>query len=149
MSYIRLTKEFSFEMAHALWNYDGSCRNIHGHSYRLSVTVKGQPIEEKGNVKLGMVLDFGVLKEIVQQEIIKPFDHSVVISNEADHSWIKQSSQMFEKTILTAYQPTCENMLIDFAKKIQLKLPVSIQLVSIKLAETANSYAEWFAADQG
>ena len=61
MSYIRVTKEFSFEMAHVLEGYDGPCREIHGHSYRLFVTVAGTPCDDPANPKYGMVIDFGIL----------------------------------------------------------------------------------------
>ena len=64
MSKIRITKQFSFETGHALFGYDGKCRNVHGHSYKLSVTVIGSPIEEEGAVKLGMVIDFSDLKKL-------------------------------------------------------------------------------------
>ena len=70
MTVIRLTKEFSFEAAHALDGYDGPCREIHGHSYRLFVTVKGCPAAGEGDPKCGMVMDFGVLKRIVNEEIV-------------------------------------------------------------------------------
>ena len=65
MSRIRVTKEFSFEMAHMLEGYDGPCSEIHGHSYRLFVTVAGTPCSDPQNPKYGMVIDFGVLKRIV------------------------------------------------------------------------------------
>ena len=65
MSKIRLTKEFRFEMAHALWDYDGLCRNIHGHSYILAVTVIGVPNEDRNSPTYGMVMHFGDLKRIV------------------------------------------------------------------------------------
>ena len=52
MAVIRVTKSFSFEMAHALWNYDGPCKNIHGHSYKLFVTVKGGASENTESTKL-------------------------------------------------------------------------------------------------
>ena len=61
MAVIRLTKEFSFEAAHALEGYDGPCREIHGHSYRLFVTVKGVPERNPAHPKCGMVMGFGVL----------------------------------------------------------------------------------------
>ena len=57
MSTIRVTKSFSFETAHALYGYDGLCKNIHGHSYKLYVTVIGTPITDSSNVKFGMVID--------------------------------------------------------------------------------------------
>ena len=81
-AHIRITKEFKFEMAHALLGYDGPCRNVHGHSYELSVTVIGKPIEEKSHAKLGMVMDFGDLKRIVKDEVVDVFDHALVLNRE-------------------------------------------------------------------
>ena len=55
---IRITKIFTFETAHVLYNYDGKCKNMHGHSYKLFVTVKGIPINDLDHPKNGMVVDF-------------------------------------------------------------------------------------------
>ncbi|HQH18564.1 MAG TPA: 6-carboxytetrahydropterin synthase, partial [Bacteroidales bacterium] len=60
MAVIRITKEFKFEMAHALWGYDGPCKNIHGHSYYLYVTIIGSPINNPQSPKNGMVIDYSV-----------------------------------------------------------------------------------------
>ena len=80
MNKIRVSKEFDFEMAHALWDYDGACKNVHGHSYKLFVTIIGEPINEPKNPKNGMVLDFGDLKSIVNSEIVDKLSYlSVVI----------------------------------------------------------------------
>lgn len=147
MSKIRLTKEFRFEMAHALWNYDGLCKNIHGHSYILQVTVIGTPITDTDNVKLGMVMDFGDLKEIVNREIVKKLDHAIVVSNRVPEAQLRQLEQMTERYFILDYQPTCENMLIDFAQRLQQNLPPYVELFSLKLHETANSFAEWYADD--
>ena len=76
---IRLTKEFNFEMSHVLHAYDGLCSNIHGHSYRLFVSVLGEPLNQKDNPKDGMVMDFGILKEIVFKEIVQRLDHALVV----------------------------------------------------------------------
>ena len=70
MSTIRITKRFSFETGHALYGYDGKCRNVHGHSYKLFVTVIGHPISDTTHVKLGMVIDFSDLKVIVKNKIL-------------------------------------------------------------------------------
>ena len=90
-SVIRVTKEFPFEMAHALWNYDGPCRNVHGHSYRLFVTLSGVPLEEEGNPKNGMVIDFNELKVI--KEFLDGFvDHRFLIDIEDPllKSWMEK-----------------------------------------------------------
>ncbi|MBN2521096.1 MAG: 6-carboxytetrahydropterin synthase [Bacteroidales bacterium] len=147
MPVIRITKEFEFEMAHALWNYDGPCKNIHGHSYKLFVTVIGQPSEQKKDSKLGMLIDFGDLKKLINEVIINKFDHSVVVNQDAPHQFMQKVEQMFEKYEVVNYQPTCENLITDFARRIKKKLPENIKLHSLRLAETATSYAEWHQED--
>ena len=113
MDVIRITKEFQFEMAHALYGYDGPCKNIHGHSFYLSVTVIG-PVKHKDNhPKNGMVADFSQLKEIVKSGIIDDFDHSLVLNGNTPHKKFVKRNTIFEKIILVDYQPTCENLLID------------------------------------
>lgn len=146
-SVIRVTKEFTFEMAHALWNYDGPCRNVHGHSYRLFVTLSGTPVGETGNPKNGMVIDFTDLKGIVKKEIVNLFDHSVVVSRRFDKEKMEMFTKMFGNTVLVDYQPTCENLVSDFADRISRQLPPGVKLHSLKLYETARSYAEWYASD--
>ena len=85
MNNIRITKQFSFETGHALYGYDGKCKNVHGHSYKLSVTVIGQPITDRNNVKFGMVIDFSDLKKIVKEEIVDVFDHVTVFNQTTPH----------------------------------------------------------------
>ena len=142
---IRITKEFKFEMAHALHGYDGLCKNIHGHSYKLLVTVKGEIKNASGNAKDGMVLDFDILKSIVKPEIIKKYDHSLVLNGNSSHAEIDLSA--FEKVFFLPYQPTSENLVADFALKIKSKLPEGIELYKVILSETATSFAEWNIED--
>lgn len=149
MSIIRITKHFDFETAHALYGYDGKCKNIHGHSYQLFVTVIGTPIDDPNHVKNGMVLDFGDLKKIVKSEIVDVFDHATVLNANSPHKALADKIESHSsRVILVDYQPTSENMIVDFATKISKKLPKSVSLHSLKLYETNNSYAEWFASDQ-
>jgi 6-pyruvoyltetrahydropterin/6-carboxytetrahydropterin synthase len=148
MSNIRITKQFTFETGHALYGYDGKCKNVHGHSYKLSVTVIGKPITDPGNVKFGMVIDFGDLKKIVKEEIVDIFDHATVFNKNTPH--VELAHELKDRghhVILVDYQPTSENMVIDFAQKIKKRLPASISLHSLRLQETETSYAEWFQND--
>lgn len=148
MATIRVTKEFTFEMAHALLGYDGACKYIHGHSYGLSVTVTGNPIEDEANPKLGMVIDFGDLKSVVKSEIVDVFDHALVLNKKTPENAFQKNQELFNQVIFVEYQPTSENMVVDFANRIQQKLPANIKLHNIKLRETATSFAQWFASDQ-
>ncbi len=148
MSNIRITKQFSFETGHALYGYDGKCRNIHGHSYKLFVTVIGLPIHDTKNVKYGMVIDFSDLKKIVKEEIVDVFDHATVFNKNTPHVELaRELKNRGHDVLLVDYQPTSEMMVIDFAEKIENRLPNNIRLHSLKLQETATSYAEWFASD--
>ena len=148
MSNIRITKQFSFETGHALYGYDGKCKNVHGHSYKLSVTVMGQPIKDTANVKFGMVIDFSDLKKIVKEEIVDVFDHATVFNQNTPHVELaKELKDRGHHVILVDYQPTSEMMVIDFAGKIKKRLPENINLHAIKLQETDTSFAEWYASD--
>ena len=148
MSKIRITKQFSFETGHALYGYDGKCKNVHGHSYKLSVTVIGTPIIDRNNVKYGMVIDFSDLKKIVKEEIVDNFDHATVFNETTPHLELaKELISRGHHVILVDYQPTSENMVVDFAQKIKSRLPENINLYSLKLQETETSFAEWFESD--
>ncbi|HRI32766.1 MAG TPA: 6-carboxytetrahydropterin synthase [Saprospiraceae bacterium] len=144
---IRITKKFSFDMAHALYGYDGPCKNIHGHTYHLSITLIGKPIEDIKKAKLGMVIDFGDLKDLVHKHIIQVFDHALVLNQEAPYSKSEVISNEFEKVILVPYQPTCENLLLDFVDRLSDKFSISTPIFSIRLEETPTSFAEWFLED--
>ena len=115
MTRLRVSRKFTFEMAHALWNYDGPCRNIHGHSYQLFVTLSGEASTDQESPKLGMVMDFTDLKKIVRKSVVEVFDHSVVISSKASRPEIQRVEQMFDKFYVVDYQPTCENLVTDMA----------------------------------
>jgi len=135
-------------MAHALYGYDGPCKNIHGHSYQLEVTVLGAPINDNKHVKHGMVMDFTDLKSIVNKQIVKRLDHALILNGNSPHKNIPGLDENFEQVVFVGYQPTCENMLIDFVNRVEGLLPDEIKLVNMKLKETPNSYAEWNLSDQ-
>ncbi|MFT5762432.1 MAG: 6-pyruvoyltetrahydropterin/6-carboxytetrahydropterin synthase [Polaribacter sp.] len=148
MSTIRITKQFNFETGHALYGYDGKCKNVHGHSYKLSVTVIGKPITDSSEVKYGMVIDFSDLKKIVKEEVVDVFDHATVFNQNTPHLELaKELKKRDHHVILVDYQPTSEMMVIDFASKIKKRLPENIKLFSLRLQETETSFAEWFASD--
>lgn len=146
---IRITKEFKFETGHALYGYDGLCKNVHGHSYKLSVTLLGTPITDPDHVKYGMVMDFGDLKKIVKETIVTPFDHATVLNVDSPHKELADTMESRgHKIMRVQYQPTSEMMVLDFAEKIKARLPEQLKLHHLILRETETSYAEWYASDQ-
>ena len=145
---IRITKEFHFETGHALHGYDGLCKNVHGHSYKLAVTVIGTPINDPKQTKNGMVIDFSDLKKIVKEEIVIPFDHATVLNVTSPHKELAEEMESRgHKVLKVNYQPTSEMMVIDFANKIKNRLPKGISLHALKLRETETSFAEWHDSD--
>ena len=146
---IRITKEFKFETGHALFGYDGLCKNVHGHSYKLAVTILGKPITDPSDVKFGMVMDFSDLKAIVNKLIVKPFDHATVLNINSPHKELADAMEKRgHKIIRVPYQPTSEMIILDFAEKISSALPNHLKLQRLVLRETETSFAEWLAEDQ-
>ena len=68
-----ISKEFKFDSAHNLIRYKGKCENLHGHTYRLRVTLKGMPDEDSG-----MIVDFGILKQVVVEKVVDILDHHYI-----------------------------------------------------------------------
>ncbi|HIP37222.1 MAG TPA: 6-carboxytetrahydropterin synthase [Crocinitomix sp.] len=144
---LRVTKIFDFETAHALWNYDGKCKNIHGHSYKLTISISGDVINDINHVKNGMIIDFGDLKKIVKKQVVDVYDHCLLLNGDTPHANYAKVENGFSKMMLCDYQPTAENMLIDIVKRIQPNLPNNIKLRYAKLQETDTSFVEWFDVD--
>ena len=144
---IRVTKIFTLDMAHALYGYDGPCKNIHGHTYELSVTLKGRSINDSSHPKNGMVIDFTDFKNIVKETVIDLFDHSLILNAHSPHANLKELRNNFEKINYVPYQPSCENLILDFSARIKCKLNTNVVLNNIKLKETPTSFAEWHADD--
>ena len=134
-------------MAHALLNYEGDCKNIHGHSYKLEVCVIGTPESAPMSPEDGLLMDFKELKTLVGQAIIKKFDHSLVMNKNHDTMLIDTLSEQFDKLVTVNYQPTCENLIVDFADRIQERLGFGVELHHLILHETETAYCSWFAAD--
>lgn len=142
MGHLRITKEFRFEMSHALEGYHGLCKNIHGHSYILSITIEGKPCEDASASNAGMLMDFSELKQLVNTRVVEPWDHALMIRKDTDLA--AALAGVDTKKVCVGFQPTCENMVQEIARLIEPVLPREIKLYAVKLHETANSYAEYF-----
>jgi 6-pyruvoyltetrahydropterin/6-carboxytetrahydropterin synthase len=141
---IRVTKEFKFEAAHALDGYNGKCKDIHGHSYHLKITVLGSPKSDANVSDCGMVIDFSDIKLIVKDEIMPLFDHILILRKDSRFKGIEKQN---ERVRYVPYQPTCENMLIEIIDIMKAYLPTTVTLKYGFLRETKTSYAEWFLED--
>lgn len=134
-------------MAHMLHAYEGPCRNIHGHSYTLEVTLAGEPRNTPGHPRDGMIMDFGELKAMVKEHIIGRFDHALMVNSLIPHDQLKMLAGTSEKLLVVDFQPTTENLVSYIAHILQQHMPAGVTLFSIRLYETVTAFAEWFASD--
>jgi len=93
------------------------------------------------------VIDFNDIKKIVKKDIIDHFDHALILRSDFKKNELSELGEPFGNIILVDYQPTIENILIDFASRLKTLLPPGIKLFALKLRETANSFAEWYSED--
>jgi 6-pyruvoyltetrahydropterin/6-carboxytetrahydropterin synthase len=138
---LQITKIFYFEMAHAVHGYAGACKNIHGHSYQLHVTVTSGDNENNYLPAPGFILDFKELKKIVKEAVIENFDHKLVLS--VDFLAQKPALGFLENLVTWQVEPTAENLLIYIQRSLEKNFPPGVILASLKLYETKDSFAEW------
>lgn len=141
LNMLRITKVFHFEMAHAIHGYTGACKNIHGHSYELHVTVSSDFIETDYIPATGILIDFKDIKKLVLESVIEKFDHCLLLSPH----FLKENPSFSSSKNLVIFEaePTAENMLLYIKAALHKSLPENIKLFRLKLFETKDSYAEW------
>ena len=138
---LSVTKIFYFEMAHAIYGYSGPCKNVHGHSYELHVTVSNSFFGDDYIPAPGFVLGFKELKQLVQSSVLETLDHKIVLS---DQFLANNNAMALQQNLLVwKAEPTAENILIYIQKILCEKLPSAIKLASLTLYETKSSYALW------
>lgn len=138
---LHITKIFHFETAHAIHGYEGPCKNIHGHSYELHVTVSCNSDDNEYIPAPGFILDFKELKKVVHTSVIENFDHKLVLST----GFLAKNADLYKQPNLVVWQmePTAENLLIYIRRALETKFSHDFALVALKLYETKDSYAEW------
>ncbi|MEB2780483.1 6-carboxytetrahydropterin synthase [Algoriphagus sp. C2-6-M1] len=133
---ISLTKKIEFEAAHRLSNYQGSCSEIHGHTYKLAATVRGLIDPDTD-----MILDFKILKSILQLSVLDPLDHALILKENPENRRI--FSAYTGKITWMESEPTSERMIEWMAIKITALLPSTIELIELQLYETSGSFTTW------
>ncbi|MFC3873163.1 6-carboxytetrahydropterin synthase QueD [Neisseria musculi] len=137
---MKITKIFTFDSSHMLNGHDGKCRNLHGHTYSLEITVSDGLIE--AGAKAGMVMDFADLKTLVEQHIIEPFDHAFLYhganARESQIAALLEGWQM--KTLRLPRRTTAENLSVEIYGRLKA---AGLPVCSVKLWETPASCAEY------
>jgi len=126
---LKVIKTFEFCAGHFLPGYPGICKKNHGHNFKLEVGVCCKQLDE-----LGMILDFSILKTMVNEVVI----------DKLDHEWLNGVEGL--------EQPTCENMVLWIVDLLEQKIDKSkikgilspiLDLCLVRLWETSTSYCEW------
>lgn len=142
-----VTKEFTFQSAHFLTQYHGKCERMHGHSYRLVVTVEG-PVSENG-----LVIDFVILKRIVQKHVLELLDHHLlndIIENPSAERvvvWIWEKLSPLGKLLREEVNdPNLSEEICTLVREegdSSLEIPTGVRLHEVQLWETATSYVTY------
>jgi len=140
---LKLTKIFHFEMAHAIHGHTGNCKNIHGHSYELHVTVSTGLYEPGFIPAPGFIMDFKEIKNMVREAVIEKFDHNLLLSRRFMAA--NPSLASLQNLVIFDEEPTAENLLLYIKQVLQQTFNDKIKLVHLLLFETKDSYAEWTA----
>lgn len=139
---VKLCKIFTFDSAHQLIGHKGKCSNLHGHTYKLEVVLKGKVLGPENPSDEGFLIDFADVKKIVNELVIDSLDHSfLAMGNEPVYTTLKESQS---KTTLLGFRTTAENLSVYICYQLmKAELPV----YSVKLWETSTSWAEVLAED--
>lgn len=129
----RVTRVFYAETAHRLFGHEGKCNHLHGHSYRIEVTVQG-PLDH-----LGRVIDFSVLKDGIGAWIAKHLDHGTVLHNADPLLPVLEAQKT--KLFSMSSPPTAENLATLIAE--QTRWHHRCDVVSVRVWETEHGMAEW------
>ncbi|MGG8343066.1 6-carboxytetrahydropterin synthase QueD [Streptococcus uberis] len=138
---MKISKTFKFDMAHMLEEHDGKCRNLHGHSYELTIFLEGDLVET--GPKSGMVMDYGDVKDIVYNTVLKNLDHSFIYNRnnvlESKIAVLLMDSERKVYPILGS--TTAENITKEIFKLLNVKLK---KLSCVVLKETDSSSVEYY-----
>lgn len=132
---MKIAKEFHWEMGHRLPEHFGLCKNIHGHSYKMILTVEGDMNDQQ------MVIDYYDLEKIIHP-IIQELDHAFMV-NKNDELVLSFLNQINSKKVVVDFDATVENICLFVLDKIKNSgLPKNIKSISVRIYETQFDYAE-------
>lgn len=143
---MKVTKEVTFDSAHLLSNYKGKCENLHGHTYKLQVSVEA-PLQSEGNEEC-MVMDFNTLKKAIDY-VTDAFDHAIIFSDiayrgEAENALLNWADKYgMNYVIISAGKSTSEYIATEIKARIACVLPViEMGCITVRVWETPTSFAE-------
>lgn len=138
---LSLTKVFHFETGHALNEYEGACKDIHGHSYELHVSITTSNPPTDFLPAPGFIIDFKEIKKIVKDKIVDFLDHKLILSTTylEKHPELKELNNLIKWN----FEPSAENILLFIRNTLANEFPRDIRLKKLLLYETKSSFVEW------
>lgn len=141
-----ITRKLEFDAGHRISTHNSQCRHLHGHRYRIEITLSGDIIADERNALQGMVMDFSEVKSIAKSVLVDRWDHAfLVYSGDTKVLHFLQSIEG-HKTVVLDVQPTAENLAeIAFAtlnNAYQDNYGNHLQLERVRLYETPNCWAD-------
>ncbi len=132
---MKIAKEFNWEMGHRLPEHFGKCKNIHGHSYKMTVELEGSLNDN------GMLMDYYDLKKIINP-IVENLDHAFMVY-EKDIPVVEFLNKINSKKVIVDFESTVENITKYFLKEIRKSgLPSNVKKVKVRICESPDDYAE-------
>ena len=132
---MQVTKIITFAAAHRLFNYKGACANIHGHNYKVELSVEGDCIGDED----GLLMDFKSVKKLLQEEVMGRFDHKLILFSEDPLVGVLRRQENVD-LLVVPYNPTVEEMASHIRHLITKKLPEHVWFHSVKIWETDTSF---------
>ncbi len=142
---IEITKIIEWDMGHRVPNHRSKCRNLHGHRYRMEMTISGKIIDKPGDSSEGMVLDFGDLKSTMMMKIHDTLDHGCMIYDQdlLLTGFFESCAHENLRVIKVPFIPTAENIAEWCFEQLCNSIPAGVKIVNIRLYETPNSWADY------
>ena len=140
MEVSRIKRKIIFHAGHMLKDDKSKCHGRHGHEYVLECTVQGAVQLEGAGAETGMVMHFGILKDIMMEEVHDLFDHKFILQH-TDPRRHAMAEIGTEDLVIVQFVPTAENLVAHIFHLIDGKLPDSVRLVKVSLQETSNCTA--------
>ena len=141
-----ITKVIEWDMGHRVPDHKSKCRNLHGHRYRLELTVGGYVVDKPNRSDTGMVFDFGDIKKAMAEKVHDVLDHKLMIFN-SDKKLLdvfKFQDTEFEKAVILApFIPTAEKIAEWCYRQLENSFPKGVKIINVRLFETPNSWADY------
>ena len=144
---LTVTKTVRFDAAHILTNHQGMCRNLHGHTYRVDVSVRRSAAASGSGVPSDMVIDFKDLKKVIEDTVVSRYDHAFIYNetSPAESEIAAVVSKHGMRVVALPWRSTAENLARHFFAELSARLE---GVSSVKVWETPDSCAEYSAGQQ-